>query len=98
MNHRRASAVLIYGLPPSCPTQKVRELFERFGTVRSVILSTPSRGHPLLSGYIEMTTEAEAELAVKALHGVPVGDCPIKAYVSPSFSIQTGERAREEFA
>jgi RNA recognition motif-containing protein len=61
-------AVVLYGLPPYFTTQDLRGLLRRFGAVQDVRLS-PHNKSSLVLGYGEMTSQEQAEQAVKQLHG-----------------------------
>lgn len=68
-----ASKLYVGSLPYSVDDSKLKELFAEFGTVVSaqVIVdrdSNQSKGF----GFVEMTTDAEAKEAIKALNGKEV--------------------------
>lgn len=73
--------ILVDGLPPAFSSDQLRRLFVPYGTVRSVIFASPTKGHTLGFGYIQMASDSEAVQAVKALHGTPVSGYPIGAYL-----------------
>jgi RNA recognition motif-containing protein len=69
-----ASKLFVGGLPYSTTSEDLREAFAKCGTVlsASVItdrLSGQSRGF----GFVEMSTEAEAQAAIAKLNGQPFG-------------------------
>jgi RNA recognition motif-containing protein len=76
-----ASMVLVNGLPPTFSTDHLRSLFMPFGTVRSAVFASPTRGNNLGSGYVQMASDSEALLAVKVLHGLAVSGHPIATYL-----------------
>jgi len=61
-------AVVLYGLPPCFTTQDLRGLLRRFGGVQDVRLSPHNQSY-LVLGYGEMSSQEQAQQAVKQLHG-----------------------------
>jgi RNA recognition motif-containing protein len=62
--------LFVAGLPSDLDDQELQEIFEAYGTVGSAKVITDretrkSRGF----GFVEFPTDAEAEAAMKALHG-----------------------------
>lgn len=66
-------------LPFSMDEQQVRELFEQGGrTVREVKLITDREtGRPRGFGFVEMGSQEEADAAIRALNGHPIGGRPL---------------------
>jgi len=58
------------GLPYDTTSAQLRELFAPHGTVVEVTLPTDrDTGRPRGFGFVEMSTQAEAEKAIQALNG-----------------------------
>jgi len=54
---------------------EVRALFEPYGTVETVTLvKDRDSGHSRGFGFVEMTSDSEADTAIKALNGTPLGE------------------------
>ena len=71
------------GLPYSVTDEQLSELFESHGTVESAKVITDrytdrSRGF----GFVEMSTQAEAEQAIQALNGSDLGGRSLTVNVS----------------
>ena len=71
------------GLPYSVTDEQLSELFESHGTVESAKVITDrytdrSRGF----GFVEMSTQAEAEQAIQALNGTELGGRSLTVNVS----------------
>ena len=71
------------GLPYSVTDEQLSELFESHGTVESAEVITDrytdrSRGF----GFVEMSTQAEAEQAIQALNGTELGGRSLTVNVS----------------
>jgi len=71
------------GLPYSVTDEQLSELFEPHGTVESAKVITDrytdrSRGF----GFVEMSTQAEAEQAIQALNGTDLGGRSLTVNVS----------------
>jgi len=71
------------GLPYSVTDEQLSELFESHGTVESAKVITDrytdrSRGF----GFVEMSTQAEAEQAIQALNGTDLGGRSLTVNVS----------------
>jgi hypothetical protein len=64
-------ALMLYGLPPCFTTQDLRGLLRRFGGVHDVRLS-PHNESSLVLGYGEMSSQEQAQQAVRELHGTVV--------------------------
>jgi RNA recognition motif-containing protein len=69
-----ASKLFVGGLPYSTTSEDLRESFAEYGTVLSATvitdrLSGQSRGF----GFVEMSTETEAQAAIAKLNGQPYG-------------------------
>jgi RNA recognition motif-containing protein len=65
--------LLVDGLPLSWTELKLREWFERHGTVSNAVLLTGPLGGHIGFGYVEMVDPAEAEQARQALDGTQIG-------------------------
>jgi RNA recognition motif-containing protein len=69
-----ASKLFVGGLPYSTTSENLRESFAQFGTIVSATVITDrfsgqSRGF----GFVEMSTEAEAQAAIAKMDGQPLG-------------------------
>jgi RNA recognition motif-containing protein len=69
-----ASKLFVGGIPFSMTEDELSELFTAFGTVESaVIINDKFSGRSKGFGFVEMSTEEEAQAAVKDLHDSEVG-------------------------
>lgn len=69
-----ASKLFVGGIPFSMTEDELNELFAAFGTVASaVIINDKFSGRSKGFGFVEMSTDEEAQAAVKALHDSEVG-------------------------
>jgi polyadenylate-binding protein len=66
--HEGASKLLVDGFPASFSDQQLKNLFDPFGAVISVIIVTDQTGCSLGFGYVEMSTYGESQRAQKTLH------------------------------
>ena len=78
-----ASKLYVGGLSYATTSESLREYFAQCGTVESAAVVTDrfsgeSRGF----GFVEMSTEAEAQDAIKRLDGQPFEGRPLKVNVS----------------
>ncbi len=62
-------------LPYSTTEQQLSELFAQHGTVQSAkVITDRYTGQSRGFGFVEMSTDEEAQKAVSALNGTPLGD------------------------
>ena len=66
--HEGARKLLVDGFPTSFSDQQLKDLFDPFGAVVSVIIVTDQTGCSLGFGYVEMSTYGESQRAQKTLH------------------------------
>jgi polyadenylate-binding protein len=69
--------LLVDGFPTSFSDQQLKNLFDPFGAVISVIIITDQTGCSLGFGYIEMSTYGESQRAQKTLHLSTLEDQPL---------------------
>ena len=72
--HEGASKLLVDGFPASFSDQQLKNLFDPFGAVISVIIVTDQTGCSLGFGYVEMSTYGESQRAQKTLHRTTLED------------------------
>jgi len=69
-----ASKLFVGGIPFSMTEDELKELFAAFGTVESaVIINDKFSGRSKGFGFVELSSEDEAQAAIKALHDSEVG-------------------------
>ncbi len=69
-----ASKLFVGGIPFSMTEDELNELFAAFGTVVSaVIINDKFSGRSKGFGFVELSSDEEAQAAVKALHDSEVG-------------------------
>ena len=69
-----ASKLFVGGLPYSTTSEDLRESFARYGTVVSAAVITDQfSGQSRGFGFVEMSTDAEAQAAIAKLNGQPYG-------------------------
>jgi len=65
-----AQKLFVGGLPFSTSNERLRELFEEFGTVESAsVVTDRDTGRSRGFGFVEMSTVEEAEQAISRLNG-----------------------------
>jgi RNA recognition motif-containing protein len=68
------SKLYVGGLPYSVTEQQLNETFGAHGTVASVkIIADKFTGQSRGFGFVEMSSDAEAQAAITALHGTDLG-------------------------
>jgi RNA recognition motif-containing protein len=68
------SRIYVGNLPFSADESQIRALFEPSGGVREVrIVEDRETGRPRGFAFVEMNSDAEAEAAIKAVHGLNFG-------------------------
>ncbi len=83
-------------LPFEASEHSVRELFAQSGTVVSVaLIKDRATGFSRGCGFVEMSSQAEAEAAIKALNGKMVGDRAISVSVARAREERTGLPRRD---
>ena len=71
--------IYVGNLPFSATESEIRDLFAQHGTVESVALPTDREtGRPRGFGFVEMTTQAEAQNAIKMLDQYQMGERALK--------------------
>ena len=71
--------IYVGNLPFSATDSEVRELFQQHGTVESVSLITDrDTGQSKGFGFVEMSTDAEAQAATQAMNGASLDGRQIK--------------------
>jgi RNA recognition motif-containing protein len=89
-----ASKLYVGRLPYATTEDELRELFAAQGTVESaVVITDRATGQSKGFGFVEMSTDAEAQAAVNALNGSEVGGRQIA--VSEARPME--ERPRRDF-
>jgi RNA recognition motif-containing protein len=69
-----AKRIYVGGLPYSAKDQDLQEMFSRSGTVTSVsVISDRYTGESKGFGFVEMSSDAEADNAIRALNGTTMG-------------------------
>lgn len=69
-----ASKLFVGGIPFAMTEEELNELFAAFGTVVSaVIINDKFSGRSKGFGFVEMSSDEEAQAAIKALHDSEVG-------------------------
>jgi RNA recognition motif-containing protein len=69
-----ASKLFVGGIPFSMTEDELNELFAAFGTVESaVIINDKFSGRSKGFGFVEMSSDDEAQAAIKSLHDSEVG-------------------------
>jgi RNA recognition motif-containing protein len=92
-----ASKLFVGGLPYAAKSEDLREHFTQCGTVASAMVITDrvtgeSRGF----GFVEMSTEAEAQAAIVKLNGQPLQGRRLTVNVANAPATRsTGSRSRE---
>jgi RNA recognition motif-containing protein len=77
--------VLVGNLSPNVTEQDIRSLFEKHGAVQRFKMMTDRRtGQSRGFGFIQMKTDAEAEVAVGALNGTDLNGKVFEGVPSPS--------------
>jgi RNA recognition motif-containing protein len=61
--------IYIFGIPESATENTVKELFKRYGQVKTVRIMTYASGDRNHRCFVEMPNEEEAEKAIAALNG-----------------------------
>jgi polyadenylate-binding protein len=72
--HEGTRKLLVDGFPASFSDQQLKDLFDPFGAVVSVIIVTDQTGCSLGFGYVEMSTYGESQRAQKTLHRTTLED------------------------
>ena len=72
--HEGTRKLLVDGFPASFSDQQLKDLFDPFGAVVSVIIVTDQTGCSLGFGYVEMSTYGESRRAQKTLHRTTLED------------------------
>jgi len=72
--HEGTRKLLVDGFPASFSDQQLKDLFDPFGAVVSVIIVTDQTGCSLGFGYVEMSTYGESQRAQKILHRTTLED------------------------
>jgi RNA recognition motif-containing protein len=74
-----ASKLYVGNLSFNSSEQDLRELFEKHGTVESVaIITDRDTGRPRGFGFVEMSSPAEAQAAIRALDGTTMDGRALK--------------------
>jgi RNA recognition motif-containing protein len=69
-----AKRIYVGGLPYSATEQDLQELFGKSGTVASISLVTDRyTGDSKGFGFVEMSTDAESDAAIRSLNGTSMG-------------------------
>jgi len=69
-----AKRIYVGGLPYSASNQDLQDLFSAHGTVTSAtVISDKYTGQAKGFGFVEMSTDAEADSAIRALNGTSMG-------------------------
>lgn len=69
-----AKRIYVGGLPYTCTDQDLEDLFRGSGTVTSAtVVSDRYTGQSKGFGFVEMSTDAEADAAIAALNGTSMG-------------------------
>ena len=72
--------VYIGNLPPRTTEEDIEELFSQAGEVRKVsLIKDRETGYSRGFAFVEMSTQVEAETAIKMLNGSMLGDRQLKA-------------------
>jgi hypothetical protein len=80
---REATSVLfIDGLPASCTSDSLAELFARYGSIIWTRTIVDGEGRCSGAGYVDMSTPAEAEKAAAELDGKVIAGNPITVMLS----------------
>jgi RNA recognition motif-containing protein len=72
--HEGTRKLLVDGFPASFSDQQLKDLFDPFGAVVSVIIVTDQTGCSLGFGYVEMSTYGESQRAQRTLHRTTLED------------------------
>jgi len=72
--HEGTRKLLIDGFPASFSDQQLKDLFDPFGAVVTVIIVTDQTGCSLGFGYVEMSTYGESQRAQRTLHRTTLED------------------------
>ena len=71
--------IYVGNLPFTVTDDELREMFGRYGTVTSAsVVKDKFSGESKGFGFVEMSTQAEAEEAIKGLNGTSLKGRPIK--------------------
>jgi len=69
-----ASKLYVGGLPYSTDDEELQKIFAEYGTVESAtVIKDRDSGQSKGFGFVELSTDEEAEAAIKALDGQEVG-------------------------
>ncbi len=69
-----AKRIYVGGLPYSATEEELQNLFAKSGTVTSVsVITDRYTGQAKGFGFVEMSSDAEADAAIKALNGTTMG-------------------------
>ena len=74
--------VFIKNISPEMTTEDLRQLFEKYGTIKDIRLVTYRNGHSKGCAYVEFKDEEMAKEAVKQADGLLVGDRNISVAIS----------------
>ncbi len=71
--------VYVGNISPDADKKSLKALFSVFGTVkRAYIVTDPKTGQSKGFGFVEMSSDAEAQAAIAALDGKKCGDYTVK--------------------
>jgi RNA recognition motif-containing protein len=80
-----ANKIYVSGLSRDIVAEDLTILFNQVGTVESaVVIAGKHSGRSRVSGYVEMSTDGEAQQAIARLNGETLGQQVITVEVSPS--------------
>lgn len=85
-------------LPFDTAEDTIRELFAQSGTVVSVaLIKDRSTGYSKGFAFVEMSSQSEAQAAIQALNGHPIGDRQLTVSIARPREERTGFPKRDGF-
>ena len=85
-------------LPFDTAEDTIRELFAQSGTVVSVaLIKDRSTGYSKGFAFVEMSSQSEAQAAIQALNGHPIGDRQLTVSIARPREEHTGFPKRDGF-
>lgn len=87
--------IYVGGLPYSVTDQQLQETFSAHGTVESArVISDKYTGNSRGFGFVEMSTQQEAEKAIEALNGTELGGRTLTVNLAKPRGERGGNRNR----